>query len=81
MPKAKNTHEEVLILHGHVHGLKREIDVIKNNDLKHMKEDIDRIEQTIENIKEKIDRLNWWLVLTLGGIALQLLIVLVDKVK
>jgi hypothetical protein len=37
MPKAKNTHEEVLVLHGHIHGLKREIDVIKNNELKHMK--------------------------------------------
>jgi hypothetical protein len=46
-----------------------------------MKEDIDRIEKIIEGIKEKVDRLNWWLVLTLGGIALQLLIILVDKVK
>ena len=45
MAKApKTTSEHIISLYGHIKGLSREINTIKNNHLKHMHQDIDKID-------------------------------------
>ncbi len=59
----KTTGEHIIALYGHITGLKREVSSIKNNHLKHMHQDIDKIHG-------KVDRLLYWL---LGGLGMLLL--------
>ena len=64
----KTTREHIISLHGHVTGLKKDIASIKNNHLKHMHGDIDKL-------GGKIDKIYWVLLATVGAVAYQL----VDK--
>ena len=64
----KTTREHILNLHGHVTGLKKDIASIKNNHLKHMHGDIDKL-------GGKLDKIYWVLLATVGAVAYQL----VDK--
>ena len=67
MSKEPNTvSEHIIALYGHIKGLKREIFSIKQNHLKHMHEDIDRL-------PIKTDRFLYWLLGGLGAIVLTLL--------
>ena len=59
----KTTGEHIIALYGYITGLKREVSSIKNNHLKHMHQDIDKIHG-------KVDRLLYWL---LGGLGMLLL--------
>ena len=59
----KTTSEHIIALYGYITGLKREVSSIKNNHLKHMHQDIDKIHG-------KVDRLLYWL---LGGLGMLLL--------
>ena len=59
----KTTGEHIVALYGYITGLKREVSSIKNNHLKHMHQDIDKIHG-------KVDRLLYWL---LGGLGMLLL--------
>jgi len=55
----KTTSEHIIALYGYITGLRRDVTSIKNNHLKHIHEDIDRLHS-------KIDRLLYWL---LGGLG------------
>ena len=62
----KNTREHIISLYGHVTGVKKDISQIKNNHLKHMHKDIDKL-------GGKIDKIYWVLLATVGAVALQLI--------
>ncbi len=55
----KNTREHIISLYGHVTGLKKDISQIKNNHLKHMHEDIDKLGGKIAKL--------YWELLVAGG--------------
>ena len=46
----KNTREHILSLYGHVTGLKKDISQIKNNHLKHIHEDVEKLGGKIDKI-------------------------------
>ena len=46
----KTTSEHLISIYGYITGLKREISTIKNNHLKHMHDDIDRLHGKINKI-------------------------------
>ena len=60
--------EHIFALYGHIKGLKREIFSIKQNHLKHMHTDIDRLH-------DKMDRFLYWLLGGLGAIVITLITV------
>ena len=62
----KTTGEHIVALYGYIKGLKREIFSIKQNHLKHMHTDIDRLHG-------KMDGFLYWLLGGLGAIILTLL--------
>ena len=59
----KTTGEHIVALYGHIKGLGREINIIKTNHLKHMHEDIDKIDA-------KFDKLTSWIIYGVGAVAL-----------
>jgi hypothetical protein len=61
--KPRTTGEHIISLYGHIKGLSREIKIIKTNHLKHMHEDIDKIDS-------KFDKLIPWIVYGVGAVAL-----------
>ena len=48
--KPKTTSEHIKSLYGYITGLKREVSSIKNNHLKHMHEDIDKLHSKIDKL-------------------------------
>ena len=67
MAKEPNTvSAHIIALYGHINGRKREIFSIKQNHLKHMHADIDKLHG-------KMDRFLYWLLGGLGAIVLTLL--------
>ncbi len=46
----KTTSEHLISIYGYITGLKKEINTIKNNHLKHMHDDIDRLHGKIDKI-------------------------------
>ena len=48
--KPKTTSEHIISLYGYITGLKREVSSIKNNHLKHMHEDIDKLHSKIDKL-------------------------------
>tara|TARA_R100001082_G_C4335300_1_gene147522 strand:- start:71 stop:286 length:216 start_codon:yes stop_codon:yes gene_type:complete len=46
----KTTSEHLISIYGYITGLKREITIIKNNHLKHMHDDIDKLHTKIDKI-------------------------------
>ena len=59
----KNTREHILALYGYLTGVKGDISQIKNNHLKHMHADIDKL-------GGKVDKIYWVLLATVGTVAL-----------
>ena len=59
MKTPKTTSEHIISLYGYITGLRRDINSIKNNHLKHMHKDIDELHN-------KVDRLLYWI---LGGLG------------
>ena len=59
----KNTREHIISLYGHMTGLKKDIPQIKNNRLKHIHEDV-------EKLGGKIDKVYWVLLAAAGSAAL-----------
>ena len=53
----KTTGEHLVALYGHVTGLKKDIGVIKNNHLKHLHENLDKVHDKVERTSSKIDKL------------------------
>ncbi len=59
MKAPKTTSEHIIALYGYITGLRRDINTIKNNHLKHMHKDI-------VELHNKVDRLLYWI---LGGLG------------
>ena len=75
MPKrAITTGEHIVELYGHITGLKKEICHIKDNHLKHLKEDI-------ESISAKMDKLTTMIISALGSIILLALTLILKYYK
>tara|TARA_B100000886_G_scaffold208881_1_gene144567 strand:- start:3005 stop:3220 length:216 start_codon:yes stop_codon:yes gene_type:complete len=62
----KTTSEHLISIYGYITGLKREISIIKNNHLKHMHDDI-------EKLHGKIDKILYVLIGGLGATILTIL--------
>lgn len=59
----KTVSEHLIALYGHIKGLTREVNTIKNNHLKHMHDDIDKMHG-------KVDKLLYLLLAGLGAALL-----------
>ena len=59
----KNTREHIISLYGHITGVKKRFSQIKNNHLKHIHSDIDKL-------GGKVDKIYWVLLATVGTVAL-----------
>ena len=59
----KNTREHIISLYGHITGVRKDISQIKNNHLKHIHSDIDKL-------GGKVDKIYWVLLATVGTVAL-----------
>ena len=59
----KTTREHIISLYGHVTGVKKDINQIKNNHLKHIHEDV-------EKLGGKIDKVYWFLLAAAGSAVL-----------
>ena len=59
----KTTREHIISLYGHVTGVKKDISQIKNNHLKHIHEDV-------EKLGGKIDKIYWVLLAAAGSAVL-----------
>lgn len=64
--KPRTTSEHLISLYGYITGLKKEVNTIKNNHLKHMHEDIDKIHS-------KVDKLLYLIMAGMGAVLLTLL--------
>lgn len=64
--KPKTTSEHLISIYGYITGLKKEISTIKNNHLKHIHMDIDKIHG-------KVDKLLYLLLAGMGGLILTLI--------
>jgi hypothetical protein len=64
--KPRTTSEHLISLYGYITGLKKEVHTIKNNHLKHMHEDIDKIHG-------KVDKLLYLIMAGMGAVLLTLL--------
>ena len=62
----KTTNEHIISLYGYITGLKREVSSIKNNHLKHIHEDVDKL-------LGKIDRVLYAILGGLGATILTLI--------
>ena len=62
----KSTREHIIALYGYITGLRKDISQIKNNHLKHMHSDIDKL-------GGKIDKIYWVLLAAVGSVAILLL--------
>ena len=61
--RPRTTGEHIVSLYGHITGLKKTITTIQNNHLKHLHQDV-------EKINDKFDKLIFWIVGGIGAIAL-----------
>ena len=48
--KPKTTSEHLISMYGYITGLKREITIIKNNHLKHLHEDVDKLHGKVDKL-------------------------------
>ena len=59
----KSTREHIVSMYGYITGLRKDISVIKNNHLKHMQDDLNKL-------GGKVDKIYWVLLATVGTVAL-----------
>jgi hypothetical protein len=75
MPKqAKTTGEHIVELYGHITGLKKEICHIKDNHLRHLKEDIQNVRRELsegqDKMSNKMDTLTKMIISGMGSIII-----------
>lgn len=68
--KPKTTGEHIIALYGHITGIKRDLSNLKTNHLKHMHDDIDKIN---EKLDQKFDTITNWLMYGVGAVAILVL--------
>nr|BAR32088.1 hypothetical protein [uncultured Mediterranean phage uvMED] len=61
--KPRTTGEHIVALYGHVSGLKKSVDNLKTNHIKHLHDDV-------EKINSKFDKLLFWIASGVGTVAL-----------
>tara|TARA_R110000782_G_scaffold70320_3_gene141367 strand:+ start:4644 stop:4862 length:219 start_codon:yes stop_codon:yes gene_type:complete len=59
----KSNREHIVSLYGHMTGIKKDLCHIKNNHLKHIHEDV-------EKLGGKVDKIYWVLLAAVGAVAL-----------
>ena len=64
--KPKTTGEHIIALYGHISGVKKSIDNLKSNHIKHLHSDVDKIDN-------KIDKITSWIIYGLGSFGIVLL--------
>ena len=62
--------EHIISLYGHVKGVEREIELIKNNHLKHLDDKITHVHQDVEKLGSKIDKIYVVVIGSVGAIGL-----------
>jgi hypothetical protein len=67
--KPKTTNEHIISIYGFITGLKREVNIIKTNHLKHLHEDVNKLD---EKLDKRFDTVINWLVYGLGGVIILL---------
>ena len=65
--------EHIISLYGHVKGVEREIEIIKNNHLKHLDEKISHVHEDVEKLGGKIDKIYWVVLSTVGAVGLMVI--------
>jgi len=68
--KPRTTGEHIISLYGHITGLKKDINVLKNNHIKHLHQDVSKID---EKLDRRFDKITNWLVYGLAGVAVLLI--------
>ena len=48
--KPRTTSEHLIAIYGYITGLKREINIIKNNRLKHLHQDVDKLHGKVDKL-------------------------------
>ena len=71
--------EHIISLYGHVKGVEREIELIKNNHLKHLDDKITHVHEDVEKLGGKIDKIYWVVLSTVGAVGLMVIEVLMGK--
>lgn len=66
MKKPRTTGEHIVALYGHITGIKKSVENLKTNHIKHLHQDVDKIDK-------KIDTITNWIIYGLGGFAVVLL--------
>jgi len=59
----KTTGEHIIALYGHITGLKKDISNLKTNHIKHLHQDVEKIDS-------KFDKLISWIVYGVGAVAI-----------
>ena len=59
----KTTGEHIVALYGHITGLKKDIQNLKSNHIKHLHQDVEKIDS-------KFDKLTSWIVYGVGAVAI-----------
>ena len=68
--KPKTTNEHIISIYGFITGLKREVNIIKTNHLKHLHEDVNKLD---EKLDKRFDTVINWLIYGLGGVIILLI--------
>ena len=71
--------EHIISLYGHVKGVELEIQFIKDNDLKNLKEDVEHLHRDIDKMGGKIDKIYWVVLSTVGAVGLMVIDTLLGK--
>ena len=68
----KTQREHIIAWHGHITGVKKDITNVKENHLKHMKEQI-------QDLGGKIDKIYWVVLTTVGAVGLVIIEALLNR--
>ena len=68
----KTEREHIISLQGHITGVKKDITNVKENHLKHMKEQI-------QDLGGKIDKIYWVVLTTVGAVGLVIIEALLNR--
>ena len=68
--KPKTTNEHIISIYVFITGLKKEVNIIKTNHLKHLHEDVNKLD---EKLDKRFDTVINWLVYGLGGVIILLI--------
>ena len=78
----KTVRENIISIQGHITGLKKEIDIIKNNHLKHLHDDVMEIHKKLDdNVSSINNKLDKYLIAFIGFLVAVILLLLGAIIK